>query len=32
MWSNVGKNFAGCKLIAVWAYGEPSRELFDEFN
>lgn len=31
-WSNVGKNFAGAKLLAIWPYGEPSRELFDEHN
>ena len=29
-WSNVGKNFAGYKLVAIWAYGESSRALFDE--
>ena len=30
MWSNVGKNFAGHKLLAAWEYGEASRQLFDE--
>ena len=31
-WSNVGKNFAGSKLLAIWPYGETSRSLFDEHN
>ena len=31
-WSNVGKNFAGYKLLAIWPYGEASRALFDEHN
>jgi len=31
-WSNVGKNFAGRKLLAIWAHGEASREMFDEHN
>lgn len=30
IWSNVGKNFAGYKLVAVWPYGERSRADFDE--
>ena len=30
MWSNVGKNLLGHKLLAIWPYGEPSRPLFDE--
>ena len=32
MWSNVGKNYRGSKLLLIWKYGEPSRKLFDEFN
>lgn len=32
IWSNVGKSFGGYKLLAIWAYGERSRELFDEHN
>ena len=31
-WSNVGKSFAGSKLLAVWPAGEASREMFDEHN
>lgn len=30
IWSNVGKNFAGYKLVAIWPYGERSRDNFDE--
>ena len=32
IWSNVGKNWLGHKLLVCWPYGEPSRELFDEHN
>mmetsp|Transcript_35141 Transcript_35141/g.92266 ORF Transcript_35141/g.92266 Transcript_35141/m.92266 type:complete len:243 (-) Transcript_35141:297-1025(-) len=32
IWSNVGKNFAGYKLLVVWPYGEASRPLFDEHH
>ena len=32
LWSNVGKNWTGHKLLAVWPYGEASRDLFDEHN
>jgi len=32
LWSNVGKNFTGYKLLAIWKYGEPSRRLFDIHN
>ena len=32
MWSNVGKNWLGHKLLAVWPYGEASRATFDEHN
>ena len=31
-WSNVGKNFRGSKLLAVWPSGEASRPLFDAHN
>jgi len=31
-WSNVGKNFTGAKLLAIWEYGEPSRPMFDDQN
>ena len=31
-WSNVGKNYQGYKLLAVWTYGEASREIFDDHN
>ena len=32
LWSNVGKNWLGHKLLVVWPYGEPSRALFDAHN
>ena len=32
LWSNVGKNWRGHKLLVVWRYGEPSRRMFDEHN
>ena len=32
MWSNVGKNLLGHKLLAIWPYGKPSEALFDEHN
>ena len=30
--SQVGKNYSGHKLLAVWPYGERSRQLFDAHN
>jgi len=30
IWSNVGKNFGGHKLLAIWPYGERGRDTFDE--
>ena len=32
MWSNVGKSFGGAKLLAIWASGEASREIFDQHH
>ena len=32
LWSNVGKNWHGHKLLVAWPYGEPSRKLFDEHS
>ena len=32
LWSNVGKSLAGHKLLAIWPYGEPSRDLFAKHN
>ena len=32
MWSNVGKNWLGHKLLVVWPYGEASGPLFDEHH
>ena len=32
LWSNVGKNWLGHKLLVVWPYGESSRPLFDDHN
>ena len=31
-WSNVGKNFHGSKLLAVWPSGEASQTVFDAHN
>jgi hypothetical protein len=31
-WSNVGKNLAGHKLLAIWPYGASSRDIFDEHH
>lgn len=30
LWSNVGKSFAGYKLLVIWPYGGTSRSLFDK--
>lgn len=32
LWSNVGKNWRGHKLLVIWPYGERSRDLFDDHN
>ena len=29
LWSNVGKNMHGQKLLAIWPYGQASRDMFD---
>lgn len=29
-WSNLGKNFLGHKLLAIWKYGQGSKAMFDE--
>lgn len=32
LWSNVGKTFAGYKLLVIWPYGAASQPLFDEHS
>jgi hypothetical protein len=32
LWSNVGKNWQGEKLLAVWPYGKVSNEILEEFQ
>ena len=31
LWSNVGKNFAGYKVMALWPFGHPSNEVLDDY-
>ena len=30
LWSNVGKNFAGYKVVAVWPFGHEANEILDD--
>jgi len=30
LWSNVGKNFSGYKVMAVWPFGAVSNEVLDD--
>lgn len=32
LWSNIGKNWAGYKILFVWEFGEPSLKVLNQFN